>query len=105
MKLPNDNVLAIDSDQLSTGATTAEMYNPSTGTWQNAVTGGTVPNIWPDMSGSGIVSEMGPAFLLPNGNAIFFGGNGVTAIYDNGFCSKARHFPIVVWARKTRPVP
>ncbi len=25
---------------------------------------------------------MGPAFLLPNGNAIFFGGNGHTAIYD-----------------------
>ena len=88
VKLPNDNVLAIDSDQLSTGATTAEMYNPNTETWQNAVTGGTVPNIWPDVTGTGKVSEMGPAFLLPNGNAIFFGGNLVTAVYNNGIWSQ-----------------
>ena len=27
-------------------------------------------------------AELGPAFLLPNGDAIFFGGNGKTAIYD-----------------------
>ena len=26
--------------------------------------------------------ELGPAFALPNGNAIFFGGNGLTAIYN-----------------------
>jgi hypothetical protein len=88
VKLPNDNVLLIDSDQSSVGATTAEMYNPSTGTWQNAVTGGTVPNIWPNVSGTGKVSEMGPAFLLPNGNAIFFGGNLVTAVYNNGIWSQ-----------------
>jgi hypothetical protein len=88
VKLPNDNILVIDSDNGSTGATTAEMYNPSTGTWQNAVTGGAVPNIWPDLTGSGIVSEMGPAFLLPNGNAIFFGGNLVTAIYNTGTWSQ-----------------
>jgi hypothetical protein len=88
VKLPNDNVLAIDSDQLSTGATTAEMYVPSSETWVNAVTGGTVPNIWPDMTGTGKVSEMGPAFLLPNGNAIFFGGNLVTAVYNNGTWSQ-----------------
>jgi hypothetical protein len=103
VKLPDDNVLAIDSDQLSTGATTAEMYNPSTGTWQNAVTGGTVPNIWPDLSGSGIVSEMGPAFLLPNGNAIFFGGNGVTAIYDNGFWSQGASNPDSSLGQKDAP--
>jgi hypothetical protein len=28
------------------------------------------------------VSESGPAFLLPNQNAIFFGGNGATAVYN-----------------------
>ena len=103
VKLPNDNILAIDSDQLSTGATTAEMYNPSTGTWQNAVTGGTVPNIWPDLSGSGIVSEMGPGFLLPNGNAIFFGGNGVTAVYDNGFWSQSASLPDSSLGQKDAP--
>ncbi|HWY30616.1 MAG TPA: hypothetical protein VNX46_07690 [Candidatus Acidoferrum sp.] len=93
VKLPNDNVLVIDSDQSSVGATTAEMYNPSTETWQNAVTGGTVPNIWPNMTGTGKVSEMGPAFLLPNGNAIFFGGNGVTAVYNNGYWSQSASLP------------
>jgi hypothetical protein len=93
VKLPNDNVLVIDSDDRPTGATTAETYNPSTETWTNAVFGGTVPNIWPDLTGSGVVSEMGPAFLLPNGNAIFFGGNGVTAVYSNGFWSQSATVP------------
>ena len=27
-------------------------------------------------------AELGPGFLMPNGNAIIFGGNGLTAIYD-----------------------
>jgi hypothetical protein len=93
VKLPNDDVLVIDSDNSSAGATTAETYNPYTETWQNAVTGGTVPNIWPDLSGSGIVSEMGPAFMLPNGKAIFFGGNGVTAVYNNGVWSQSATVP------------
>jgi hypothetical protein len=93
VKLPNDDVLVIDSDQSSAGATTAETYNPSTETWQNAVTGGTVPNIWPNVTGTGDVSESGPAFLLPNGNAIFFGGNGVTAVYDNGTWSQSASLP------------
>jgi hypothetical protein len=93
VKLPNDDVLVIDSGNVSPGATTAEIYNPSTGYWQNAITGGTVPNIWPDVTGTGKVSEMGPAFLLPNGNAIFFGGNGVTAVYSNGIWSQCATLP------------
>ena len=93
VKLPNDNILLVDSGNSSAGATTAEMYNPNTGLWQNAVTGGTVPNIWPDVTGTGDVSESGPAFLLPNGKAVFFGGNGVTAIYNNGVWSQGATVP------------
>jgi hypothetical protein len=93
VKLANDNILVIDSDDSSAGATTAEYYNPHTGYWSNAVTGGTVPNIWPNVTGTGYVSESGPAFLLPNGNAIFFGGNGVTAVYNNGFWSQSATVP------------
>lgn len=80
VRLPDDNVLVIDSDNSGFGATTAEQYNPSTETWENAQSG--VPNIWPDVSGTPYVSESGPAFLLPNENAIFFGGNGATAVYN-----------------------
>lgn len=93
VKLPNDNILLIDSDNNSGGATTAEFYNPYTGYWSNAVAGGTVPNIWPNMNGTGDVSEMGPAFLLPNGNAVFFGGNGVSAVYSNGIWSQSATLP------------
>jgi hypothetical protein len=94
VKLPNDNVLVIHSGNSSAGATTAEMFNPNTGTWINAVSGGTVPNIWPNLTGAdGIISEMGPAFLLPNGNAIFFGGNGVTAVCSNGIWSPSATLP------------
>jgi hypothetical protein len=45
------------------------------------------------MSATPFVSEMGPAFLLPNGNAIFFGGNGVSAVYDNGIWSQSASLP------------
>ena len=90
VKLPNDNILIIDSGDYSTGLTSAEQYDPYTGIWTSA---GTAPNIWPDVTGTGYVSEMGPAFLLPNGNAIFFGGNGVTAVYNNGTWSTSATIP------------
>jgi hypothetical protein len=93
VKLPNDHILIIDSDNSSAGATTAEQFDPNTGNWTTAVSGGTVPNIWPNVTGTGYVSEMGPAFLLPNGNAIFFGGNGVTAVYNNGIWSQSATIP------------
>jgi hypothetical protein len=103
VKLPNDNILVIDSDNSYLGGTTSEQYNPATGTWGNAESG--VPNIWPNFSatvttnGSATVSEMGPAFLLPNGNAIFFGGNGVTAVYSNGNWSASATVPngLAMW--------
>ncbi len=85
VKLPNNNTLVIDSDNSDYGGTTSEQYDPYTETWIDPQGG--VPNIWPNFSdtltnGSYIVSEMGPGFMLPNGNAIFFGGNGVTAVYN-----------------------
>ena len=97
VKLPNDNVLVIDSGGCG-GSTNAYMYIPSAEIWTNAVTGGTLPNIWPNMCGTCnsngcIVSEEGPAFLLPNGNAIFFGGAGLTAVYSNGIWSQSASLP------------
>jgi hypothetical protein len=91
VKLPNDNILVIDSDNSSMGATTSEQYDPYTGIWTNVESG--VPNIWPDVTGTGYGSEMGPGFLLPNGNVIFFGGNGVSAVYSNGVWSTSATIP------------
>lgn len=91
VKLPDDNILVIDSDNSSTGATTAEQYNPNTGLWTSA--GGTFFSIWPNVTGTGFATESGPAFLLPNGAAIFFGGNGRTAVYDQGSWSSSATIP------------
>src|ERR1039457_7693953 len=77
VKLADDSILTVDSDDSSYGALTAERYVPGTG-WGSA---GTLPvSIWVPLPNGGIVAETGPGFLLPNGNAIFFGGNGHTAI-------------------------
>ena len=79
VKLADDSILTVDSDQSSYGALTAERYVPGTG-WVSA---GTLPvSIWVPLPNGGIVAETGQGFLLPNGNAIFFGGNGHTAIYQ-----------------------
>jgi hypothetical protein len=93
VKLPNNNILVIDSADSSVGATTAEQYDPYTEIWGDPDSG--VPNIWPNVTGTGDVSESGPAFLLPNGNAVFFGGNGATAVYDdnNDTWSSSAHLP------------
>ncbi len=93
VKLANDDVLVIDSGGSSSGATSAEIYTPGTQTWTSAGDSGTVPNTWPNMTGSGVVSETGPAFLLPNGDAVFFGGNGVAAVYDNGSWYQSASLP------------
>ena len=79
VKLADDSILTIDSNQSSYGALTAERYIPSTGSWVSA---GTTPvSVWANLPNGGIVGETGPGFLLPNGNAIFFGGSGHTVIY------------------------
>jgi hypothetical protein len=44
--------------------------------------GSTPVSVWVPLPNGNIVAETGPAFLLPNGNVIFFGGNGNTVIYE-----------------------
>jgi hypothetical protein len=69
VKLPDDSLLTIDP-----ASTLSERYLPSSGAW---VADAVVPVSLYDTYGS----EIGPAFLLPNGKAIFFGATGHTAIY------------------------
>src|ERR1017187_7297974 len=67
VKLPDDSILSIDLD-----ATTSERFIPSLLQW--------VPDAnVPVAIYSG--SEMGPAFLLPDGRAFFLGGTGHTVLY------------------------
>jgi Kelch motif len=67
VKLPDASILTIDPSSVNT-----ERYIPSLNQW---ISDTTVPvSVY---SGG----ELGPAFLLPNGKAIFFGGGTNTAIY------------------------
>jgi hypothetical protein len=50
--------------------------------WVDASPAPGAPNQPSQLSGPNVAFEMGPAFLLPNGNAIFFGANGNTATYN-----------------------
>jgi len=77
VKLANGDILtyAIGGSQPQAG----QIFNPATDTWSDA---GTVP-VQLDSSGGGPnYPELGPAFLLPNGNAFFIGASGHTAWYD-----------------------
>src|SRR5215469_15625986 len=65
VKLPDDSVLTIDPS-----STTSERYIPSLNQW--VADASTPVNIYSG-GGSAAPGELGPAFLLPNGNAIFFG--------------------------------
>ena len=69
VKLPDDSLLTIDPF-----GTLSERYIPASNTWIND---GTIPVSLYDPYGS----ELGPAILLPNGKAIFFGSLPHTAIY------------------------
>ncbi len=74
--LPTGDVLAV---QCSNG-TNAELYTPSTDVWlQMGSTGVGLPQSCP-----GLVSEIGPAILMPNGNVFAIGASGNTAIYTPG---------------------
>jgi hypothetical protein len=79
--LPTGDVLDV---QCSNG-TNAELYTPSTDTWlQMGSTGVTLPQSCP-----GLVSEIGPAILMPNGKVFAIGSTGNTAIYTPGAAGAA----------------
>jgi len=67
VKLPDDSILTVDPFGQN-----SERYIPSANAWIND---GNVPVALYDYG------ELGAAFLLPNGKAIFLGGTGHTAIY------------------------
>ncbi len=68
VKLPDGSFLAVDANSQN-----SERYIPSLGQW---IPDDTLPvMLWsPDI-------ELGPGVLLPDGRAMFFGGNGATAFY------------------------
>ena len=73
--LPDDSILSYDVFGSTASVGHSQRYIPSTGLWQDA---GNLPFA---LSSSAVGSELGPAFLLPNGDAWFTGGNGNTAFY------------------------
>jgi hypothetical protein len=80
VKMPGGNILTVDSANSYYGAYTAEQYVPGTGAWSSTLS---LPvSVWVPLPVGRVVAETGPALLLPNGNAIFFGGSGHTAIYQ-----------------------
>jgi hypothetical protein len=68
VKLPDDSILTIDKNTAS-----SERFIPSLNQWTNDAN---LPVVLYDA-----ISELGPAFLLPNGKVIFLGGTGKTALY------------------------
>lgn len=68
VKLPDGSILTVDG-----GKSTSERYIPASNTW---VKDANVPVTLYDVG-----LEEGPAMLLPNGKAIFFGATSNTAIY------------------------
>jgi hypothetical protein len=88
VKLPDGSILTYDlwssvSASAATGTTKfyAERYLPSTGQWVDAsnVSPTSPPGL---LSSAAIGYELGPAFLLPDGRVIQFGGNSNTAFYN-----------------------
>jgi hypothetical protein len=71
--LPDGTVLAVDC----TSIPNAEKYLPATNEW---VPAGSTPSTLPQAC-PGIVAEIGPTVLLPDGNALTIGASGNTAIY------------------------
>lgn len=72
--LPDGTVLTVDTEN----GTQAEKYIPSTSKWVSA---GSTKVVLPNNGGLGIVPEMGPIVLLPNGTAFAMGATMHTATY------------------------
>jgi hypothetical protein len=80
VKLPDGSILSYDIvASIVSNEFLAQRFIPSRGEWVDASS--LDPNNPPSpLSAPSVGYEIGPAFLLPNGNAIFFGANGNTAI-------------------------
>jgi hypothetical protein len=93
VKLPDQSILTIDPF-----TTTAERYIPSSNRWFADTS--TPLNIY-STNGTAAPGEIGPAFLLPNGKAIFFGASTTNLIYtpsgnnSSGSWTVAANFPVV----------
>jgi hypothetical protein len=73
VKLPDGSILTVDPDRSS-----SERYLPALNVWTNDAS--TSPAyLWASLYP--YTGEQGPAFLLPDGRAIVFGGSGQTALY------------------------
>jgi hypothetical protein len=82
VKLPGNKILSYDIFASgSSGTLKGQIYDPSTGKWTAVSDPGTpAPNILEDNGNQG--NEMGPGFRTADGNVIYFGANGHTAIYN-----------------------
>jgi hypothetical protein len=80
VKLANDSILTIDPGGNNVSGTNTERYIPSLGKW---VVDTSLPIPIYDQNPTAF-GEMGAAFLLPNGNALYFGASGHTAYYAPG---------------------
>lgn len=74
LKIPDGSILTVDTDDDS-----SERYLPALNIWTND-TSTSPTSLWAPLNPN-FFDETGPAFLLPNGKAIFFGGIGETALY------------------------
>jgi hypothetical protein len=84
VKLGNGDILTYDNHSSAEGHGEAEIYDPNAGTggigeWFNA-NNGNLPILTNSASGY----ELGPALLLPDGNAFFAGPTGVIAYFHPG---------------------
>jgi hypothetical protein len=82
VKLPDGSILSYDIfASESDGTFEGQRYIPSQDTWVDAsnLDSTNPPSL---LSSSAQGYELGPAFLLPDGQAIFFGANGNTAYYS-----------------------
>jgi hypothetical protein len=91
VKLKDGSILSYDVFSSMSGTFKAQRYIPSLDKWVDAssVDPTNPPSVMsdpatPDGSGNfnGQGAEMGPGFLLSNGNVVYFGANGNTAYYN-----------------------